>query len=543
MTLKDIGRLYFIIKVFLDYGLNELIPRTRFTLPIRWVCKLFFWILPLAKDKPLGERLRLALQRLGPVWIKFGQMISTRRDLFPADIIDELALLQDQVEPFDGLIGRQQIESALGGTLETWFEHFDLNPLASASIAQVHTARLKKNGKEVVLKVIRPDIHAVIVADISLMYCLAGWLPKLLSFGYQLRPKELVKEYEKTLLNELNLLREAANAMQFRRNFENNEMLYIPEIYFDYCRENLLVMERIYGIPVSDIATLQNQGTHMARLAERGVQVFFTQVFRDSFFHADMHPGNIFVNAENPENPQYIAVDFGIVGSLNKQDKHYLAENFMAFFNRDYRRVAQLYIDSGWISIDTDVEDFEFAIRTVCEPIFKKPLAEISFGHFLVNLFNTASRFNMKIQPQLVLLQKTLLYVEGLGRQLYPELNLWTTAKPFLEDWLKSQVGMRSVLSQFKEKIPSWTKKFPELPDLLYDSLQQHKRWQYNVEQFMSQFQKEKKRSRKSRYLFYIGAISVTAGVFLQWMDSGLLFLMFYISGVIVWLKGWKYLN
>jgi len=543
MTLKDIGRLYFIIKVFLDYGLNELIPRTRFTLPIRWVCKLFFWILPLAKDKPLGERLRLALQRLGPVWIKFGQMISTRRDLFPADIIDELALLQDQVEPFDGLIGRQQIESALGGTLETWFEHFDLNPLASASIAQVHTARLKKNGKEVVLKVIRPDIHAVIVADISLMYCLAGWLPKLLSFGYQLRPKELVKEYEKTLLNELNLLREAANAMQFRRHFENNEMLYIPEIYFDYCRENLLVMERIYGIPVSDIATLQNQGTHMARLAERGVQVFFTQVFRDSFFHADMHPGNIFVNAENPENPQYIAVDFGIVGSLNKQDKHYLAENFMAFFNRDYRRVAQLYIDSGWISIDTDVEDFEFAIRTVCEPIFKKPLAEISFGHFLVNLFNTASRFNMKIQPQLVLLQKTLLYVEGLGRQLYPELNLWTTAKPFLEDWLKSQVGMRSVLSQFKEKIPSWTKKFPELPDLLYDSLQQHKRWQYNVEQFMSQFQKEKKRSRKSRYLFYIGAISVTAGVFLQWMDSGLLFLMFYISGVIVWLKGWKYLN
>ncbi|WP_174889343.1 ubiquinone biosynthesis regulatory protein kinase UbiB [Candidatus Williamhamiltonella defendens] len=543
MTLKDIGRLYFIIKVFLDYGLNELIPRTHFTLPIRGGCKLFFWILPLAKDKPLGERLRLALQRLGPVWIKFGQMISTRRDLFPADIIDELALLQDQVEPFDGLIARQQIESALGGTLETWFEHFDLNPLASASIAQVHTARLKKNGKEVVLKVIRPDIHAVIVADISLMYCLAGWLPKLLSFGYQLRPKELVKEYEKTLLNELNLLREAANAMQFRRHFENNEMLYIPEIYFDYCRENLLVMERIYGIPVSDIATLQNQGTHMARLAERGVQVFFTQVFRDSFFHADMHPGNIFVNAENPENPQYIAVDFGIVGSLNKQDKHYLAENFLAFFNRDYRRVAQLYIDSGWIPIDTDVEDFEFAIRTVCEPIFKKPLAEISFGHFLVNLFNTARRFNMKIQPQLVLLQKTLLYVEGLGRQLYPELNLWTTAKPFLEDWLKSQVGMRSVLSQFKEKIPSWTKKFPVLPDLLYDSLQQHKRWQYNVEQFMSQFQKEKKRSRKSRYLFYIGAISVTAGVFLQWMDSGLLFLMFYISGVIVWLKGWKYLN
>lgn len=543
MMLRDIGRLYFIIRVFLGYGLNECIPKRRFTLSVRWFCKLFFWVPSIAKDKPLGERWRLALQKLGPVWIKFGQMISTRRDLFSADIIDELALLQDQVEPFDGFIARQQIESALGGSLENWFEDFDLNVLASASIAQVHTARLKQNGKEVVLKVIRPDIRSMINADISLMYCLAGWLPKFLPFGYQLRPKELVKEYEKTLLNELNLLREATNAIQLRRNFENNPMLYIPEIYSDYCRENLLVMERISGIPISDIASLKNQGTNMKLLAERGVQVFFTQVFRDSFFHADMHPGNIFVNSERPENPQYIAVDFGIVGSLNKQDKQYLAENFMAFFNRDYRRVAQLHIDSGWIPIDTDVKDFEFAIRTVCEPVFKKPLAEISFGHLLVNLFNTASRFNMTIQPQLVLLQKTLLYVEGLGRQLYPQLDLWTTAKPFLEDWLKTQVGVQSVLFQLKEKLPLWTKKFPELPDLLYDSFQQHKRWQYHVEQFMSEFQKEKKSSRKSRYLFYIGAISLAVGTFLQWMGSPLLSLVFYISGALVWSKGWKYLH
>ncbi|TFQ26556.1 ubiquinone biosynthesis regulatory protein kinase UbiB, partial [Escherichia coli] len=432
MRPSEIKRLYFIIRTLLNYGLDELIPKNRLSWAIRLWRRSLFWMPNKHKDKVLGERLRLALQELGPVWIKFGQMLSTRRDLFPPAIADQLALLQDRVSSFDGNLAKKTIEDALEGPVETWFDDFDITPLASASIAQVHTAVLKENGQAVVLKVIRPDILPVIQADIHLMYRLANMVP-LLPDGRRLRPKEVVREYEKTLLDELNLQREAANAIQLRRNFENSPMLYVPEVYPDLCRENVLIMERIYGIPVSDIAALHEQGTNMKLLAERGVQVFFTQVFRDSFFHADMHPGNIFVSREHPDDPQYIGIDCGIVGSLNKEDKRYLAENFIAFFNRDYRKVAELHVDSGWVPPDTNVEDFEFAIRTVCEPIFEKPLAEISFGHVLLNLFNTARRFNMEVQPQLVLLQKTLLYVEGLGRQLYPQLDLWKTAKPFLE--------------------------------------------------------------------------------------------------------------
>lgn len=330
---------------FLAYGLDELIPKMRITLPLRMGRHLLFWMRNKHKDKPLGERLRLALQELGPVWIKFGQMMSTRRDLFPPMIADQLALLQDRVAPFDGALARKQIEDSMGGPLEQWFDDFDQNALASASIAQVHTAKLKENGQEIVLKVIRPDILPIIKADVRLMYRLAGWVPKLMPDGRRLRPREVVREYEKTLLDELNLLREAANAIQLRRNFEGSPMLYVPEIYSDYCRENVLVMERIYGIPVSDLPALHAQNTNMKLLAERGVQVFFTQVFRDSFFHADMHPGNIFVSFEHPENPQYIGIDCGIVGSLNKDDKRYLAENFIAFFNRDYRKVAELHVD------------------------------------------------------------------------------------------------------------------------------------------------------------------------------------------------------
>ena len=324
-------------------------------------------------------------------------MLSTRRDLFPPHIADELAMLQDRVAPFDGVRAKKQIEEAMGNLpVETWFDDFEIEPLASASIAQVHTARLKENGKEVVIKVIRPDILPIIKADMKLIYRLARWVPRLLPDGRRLRPMEVVREYEKTLIDELNLLRESANAIQLRRNFENSPMLYVPEVYPDYCSESMMVMERIYGIPVSDVEALEAQGTNMQLLAERGVQVFFTQVFRDSFFHADMHPGNIFVSYEHPEDPQYIGIDCGIVGSLNKEDKRYLAENFIAFFNRDYRKVAELHVDSGWVPPDTNVEEFEFAIRTVCEPIFEKPLAEISFGHVLLNLFNTARRFNME---------------------------------------------------------------------------------------------------------------------------------------------------
>ncbi|HDL7751069.1 TPA: ubiquinone biosynthesis regulatory protein kinase UbiB [Yersinia enterocolitica] len=540
MTPGELRRLYLIIRVFLNYGLDELIPNIRLTLPLRVGRHLFFWLPNRHKDKPLGERLRLALQELGPVWIKFGQMMSTRRDLFPPAIADQLALLQDRVAPFDGALARKHIEIAMGGPLETWFDDFEQEALASASIAQVHTARLKENGQEVVLKVIRPDILPIIKADVRLMYRLAGWVPKLLPDGRRLRPREVVREYEKTLLDELNLLREAANAIQLRRNFEDSPMLYIPEVYSDYCRESVLVMERIYGIPVSDIAALEDQGTNMKLLAERGVQVFFTQVFRDSFFHADMHPGNIFVSYEHPHDPLYIGIDCGIVGSLNKADKRYLAENFIAFFNRDYRRVAELHVDSGWVPRDTNVEDFEFAIRTVCEPIFEKPLAEISFGHVLLNLFNTARRFNMEVQPQLVLLQKTLLYVEGLGRQLYPQLDLWTTAKPFLESWLRDQVGLPAVIRALKEKAPFWAEKFPELPELVYDSLQQHKLLQQSVDKLTTQMQGQQQRQGQSRYLFGVGATLLVSGTILFLANAVEISIGFIVAGVLAWFIGWR---
>ncbi|CNC64228.1 ubiquinone biosynthesis regulatory protein kinase UbiB [Yersinia enterocolitica] len=540
MTPGELRRLYLIIRVFLSYGLDELIPNIRLTLPLRVGRHLFFWLPNRHKDKPLGERLRLALQELGPVWIKFGQMMSTRRDLFPPAIADQLALLQDRVAPFDGALARKHIEIAMGGPLETWFDDFEQEALASASIAQVHTARLKENGQEIVLKVIRPDILPIIKADVRLMYRLAGWVPKLLPDGRRLRPREVVREYEKTLLDELNLLREAANAIQLRRNFEDSPMLYIPEVYSDYCRESVLVMERIYGIPVSDIAALEDQGTNMKLLAERGVQVFFTQVFRDSFFHADMHPGNIFVSYEHPHDPLYIGIDCGIVGSLNKADKRYLAENFIAFFNRDYRRGAELHVDSGWVPRDTNVEDFEFAIRTVCEPIFEKPLAEISFGHVLLNLFNTARRFNMEVQPQLVLLQKTLLYVEGLGRQLYPQLDLWTTAKPFLESWLRDQVGLPAFIRALKEKAPFWAEKFPELPELVYDSLQQHKLLQQSVDKLTTQMQGQQQRQGQSRYLFGVGATLLVSGTILFLANAVEISIGFIVAGVLAWFIGWR---
>lgn len=539
MTPAELRRLYRITQVFLSYGLDELLPSIRLTLPLRVARRAIFWIRPQHEEKPLGMRLRLALQELGPVWIKFGQMLSTRRDLFPPHIADQLALLQDQVAPFDGELARSQIEAALGVPLETLFDDFNPQALASASIAQVHTARLKENGQEVVLKVIRPDILPVIRADVRLMYRLARTLPRLLPDGRRLRPVEVVREYEKTLLDELNLMREAANAIQLRRNFTGSPMLYVPEMYTDYCRENLLVMERIYGIPVSDVAALKANGTDMKLLAERGVQVFFTQVFRDSFFHADMHPGNIFVSREHPENPQYIGIDCGIVGSLNREDKRYLAGNFIAFFNRDYRKVAELHVDSGWVPPDTNVEEFEFAIRTVCEPIFEKPLDQISFGHVLLNLFNTARRFNMEVQPQLVLLQKTLLYVEGLGRQLYPQLDLWSTAKPFLESWMREQVGLQALVKACKEKAPFWAEKLPELPELVYDSLRQQRQLSQQIMLLSQQLDKRNQRGSQSRYLLTVGATLVLSAVIVEvnqiaWWPAGLL-----LGGVACWVAGW----
>jgi ubiquinone biosynthesis protein len=469
--------------VVLTHGLDDLIPKRFRPWYFRWLRNCIFWWPNKHKQEPIGRRLRLALQTLGPVFIKFGQMLSTRRDLFGEEMINELILLQDKVEPFDSNEAEALVRDALGlKSLDELFSVFEHEPLASASVAQVHAAKLKLDDKDVVVKVLRPNIRRTIEADVDLLISIATLVQNWLPDGKRLRPVEVVKEYKRTILDELDLLREAANGIQIKRNFEDSDSLYVPHVYSDHCRINVIVMERIYGIPVSDIEALKAQNTNLKVLAERGVEVFFTQVFRDSFFHADMHPGNIFISRKNPANPTYISIDYGIVGTLNKQDKRYLAENFIAFFNRDYRKVAELHVDSGWVPADTNIDDFEMAIRTVCEPIFQKPLADISFGNVLVQLFNTARRFNMVVQPQLVLLQKTLLYVEGLGRDLYPQLDLWQTAKPFLENWMKEQIGPKAMLNALKQNLPFWSEKLPEMPDLLFDSLRQLKQLPQQLE-------------------------------------------------------------
>lgn len=443
-----------------------------------WYLRSIFYLMPwryfIKAAQPRGVRLRLALESLGPVFIKFGQMLSTRRDLLPDDIADELKRLQDNVPPFSGSQAQLIIEKALGKPVLELFAAFDVVPLASASVAQVHAATLV-DGREAVVKVIRPGIVKTIKKDVALLYTLAHLVHAVWPEGRRLRPVEVVAEYEQTLFDELDLRKEAANGSQLKRNFESSDVLYIPEIYWDLTRQNVLVMERIYGIAVAEVHELRAQGTDMKTLAERGVEIFFTQVFRDSFFHADMHPGNIFVSRENPVMPQYIAVDFGIIGSLTAEDQSYLARNFLAFFTRDYRQVAQLHIDSGWVPAETNVTAFETAIRSVCEPIFNKPLKDISFGQVLLGLFQTARRFNMEVQPQLVLLQKTLLNIEGLGRQLYPELDLWQTGKPFLESWMKDRVGPKAVFRTFKQQAPDWFDKMPIIPQLAFDTLQQIK--------------------------------------------------------------------
>lgn len=489
-----------------------------------WYAKLgrlsLFWLRNKHKNKPIAQRFRLAIEELGPVFIKFGQMLSTRRDLLPPDFADELSLLQDQVTPFDGQLAKQIIIDAMG--IEIFAQHFkdfDTTPLASASIAQVHTATLVEGSVEenVVIKVLRPNIGKTILADVKVMSRFAAIVARWLPDGKRLRPVEVVAEYKKTILDELDLNREAANAIQLKRNFEQgseyDKVLYVPEIHSEYSHKNVLVMERIYGIGVAEIDTLNGLGVDMKLLAERGVEVFFTQVFRDSFFHADMHPGNVFVNADNPADPTWIAIDCGIVGTLNREDKRYLAENFVAFFNRDYRKVAQLHVDSGWVPVNTSVDEFEFAIRTVCEPIFNKPLSEISFGQVLVNLFNTARRFNMEVQPQLVLLQKTLLYIEGLGRQLYPQLDLWQTAKPFLENWVKEQMGVKAVFSKIKENLPFWNEKLPEIPDLIYDYLKAGKESQQQQSQLMAQLTQQQNNNNQRLIYSVLGAGTLIGSV------------------------------
>jgi ubiquinone biosynthesis protein len=452
-------RLFRINWVLLRHGLDEVILATHLFRPLRWITYLTPWYW-LRRDLPAYPvRVRRALEDLGPIFVKFGQILSTRRDLLPDDLAVELAKLQDQVPPFPGEQARAIIEKAWGRPVGAVLDAFDPVPLASASIAQVHTGRLK-DGTQVVVKVLRPGIEKTIRQDLSLLYTVARLAERYWKDGRRLRPVEVVAEYEKTIVDELDLQREAANASQLRRNWLHSEMLYVPEIYWDWTHPGVLVMERIYGTPVSDVPRLKAQGVSMRLLGERGVEIFFTQVFRDNFFHADMHPGNIFVEPSG----RYIAIDFGIVGTLNTEDQRYLAENLLAFFERDYRRVAELHVESGWVPAGTRVDEFESAIRTVCEPIFQKPLSEISFGHFLLRLFQTARRFDMEVQPQLVLLQKTLLNIEGLGRQLYPELDLWTTAKPYMERWMRGRVGLVGLLSRTRKNLVSVADQFPELP-------------------------------------------------------------------------------
>ncbi|MCW8962833.1 MAG: ubiquinone biosynthesis regulatory protein kinase UbiB, partial [Gammaproteobacteria bacterium] len=393
-------------------------------------------------------------------------------DLLPKDIAEELAQLQDNVPPFPGEQAKQIIEASLGEPIDELFSEFSEQALASASIAQVHAATLK-NGQRVVVKVLRPDVKRWIKHDLGILFTIARLAERYWSEGHRLRPVEVVEEYRKTLMDELDLMREAANATQLRRNFEGSDMLYVPEVYWEYSRKTVMVMERIEGIPIGDMDALRAAGTDFKEISERGVEIFFSQVFKYNFFHADMHPGNIFVDVSNPLKPKYMAVDFGIMGSLSPSDKRYLAENFMAFFERDYFRVAQLHVDSGWVPEGTRVDEFESAIRTVCEPIFERPLKDISFGQLLLRLFQTARRFDMEVQPQLVLLQKTLLNIEGLGRMLYDELDLWVTAKPFLENWMKDQVGARAMVTQLKQELPQWGEKLPQLPLLAHKVLKQ----------------------------------------------------------------------
>jgi len=457
-------RLLKIIFIVLRFGLDEFLlahERTSWMLrPLNWL--LFFRDV----SRPRAERLRLALEALGPIFVKFGQLLSTRRDLIPTDIADELAKLQDQVPPFPSAQAVALLETAYGKPLSEVFTSFDETPIASASVAQVHFAVLP-NGHEVAVKILRPGIKHTIEHDIALLQICAGLIERWWSDGKRLKPKLVVAEFEKYLHDELDLMREAANASQLRRNFSDAKLLLVPEVHWDWCSEQVMVMERMHGIPISQIGALREAGINLSKLASDGVEIFYTQVFRDGFFHADMHPGNILVARDG----RYVALDFGIMGTLTDNDKNYLAHNFIAFFNRDYKRVAELHIESGWAPADTRVDEFEAAIRSVCEPIFDKPLRDVSFGKVLLRLFQTSRRFGIEIQPQLVLLQKTLLNIEGLGLQLDPELDLWKTAKPWLERWMSEQVGWRGFIKTLRAEAPRYASLLPQLPRLLHQRL------------------------------------------------------------------------
>ena len=517
---RTLFRMLTIQRVLVKYGLDDIIKETHLLRPLRF----FFYLVPRRRDSsaPLGERIRLALEELGPIFVKFGQAISTRRDLLPADIADELAKLQDAVPPFPAEQAIEIINDAYGETVEDVFERFDTEPLAAASIAQVHTAKLKA-GTEVIVKVLRPGVLEQIERDLGVLRMLAGLADRYWEHGKRLRPLEIVDEYEHTILDELDLMREAANTAQLKRNFQGSDMLYVPDIYWDYCRPEVLVQERIFGTPISDMDTLREDGTNIKVLAENGVEIFFTQVFRHNFFHADMHPGNIFVLHNDPERPRYAAVDFGIVGTLSPEDQRYLAENFLAFFDRDYFRIAKLYLDLGWAPTGTRVDQLEAAVRTVCEPIFNKPLAEISFAQVLMRLFRVAQRFDVEIQPQMILLHKTLFNIEGLGRQLYPQLDLWETAHPVLRQWMDEQVGGRAMLKDVRDNLPQLRDALRELPAILNHLGEQvaEGRIRFNLQSpELKIIQVQLEEQRRQRYWLAAAATSVLAGALVMTLGS-----------------------
>ncbi|WGT66334.1 ubiquinone biosynthesis regulatory protein kinase UbiB [Variovorax paradoxus] len=463
----------FIVWVALRYGLDELVL-TSFQKP--WL-RVVARVVSIGRnlDAPRGQRLREALERLGPIFVKFGQVLSTRRDLLPPDIADELAFLQDRVPPFPSSVAIATIERAFRRPVGDVFVQFDETPIASASIAQVHFATIRTNlgeVREVAVKVLRPSMRGVIEKDLALMAMMAGWVERLSPDGKRLKPREVVGEFDKYLHDELDLVREAANAAQLRRNMAELDLVLIPEMFWDFCHPEVIVMERMNGVPIAQLDRLRAAGVDIPKLARDGVTIFFTQVFRDGFFHADMHPGNIQVSLAPETFGRYISLDFGIIGTLTESDKEYLAQNFVAFFRRDYKRVAELHLESGWVPEGTRIDELEAAIRTVCEPYFDRPLKEISLGMVLMRLFQTSRRFHVEIQPQLVLLQKTLLNIEGLGRQLDPELDLWHTAKPFLEKWMVDQIGPKKLFQQLKAEAPRYAKLLPQLPRLLHDFLE-----------------------------------------------------------------------
>ncbi len=519
---RQFVRVVHILRVLLRFGLDEFAQGTRLARPLRLLRLALLAPRPADAGRPRGERVREALQALGPIFVKFGQTLSTRRDMLPRDVADELARLQDKVPPFSSTEAVDALEKIYGRPLADVFDRFDEEPLAAASIAQIHSARLP-GGEEVVVKLLRPGVEQQIRRDLDVMYAVARLLIRLSPEYRRFRPVEVVAEYEKVIIDELDMMREAAAAAQLRRNFESSNLLYIPEIYWDYCRTGALVTEHIHGVPVSDVQALDARGVDLERLAARGVEIFFTQVFRHNFFHADMHPGNIFVDVTDPEDPRYIAVDFGIVGSLDPRDQQYLAENFLAFFRRDYERVARLHVNSGWVPRDTRLDEVESAFRTVCEPIFNRPLSQISFGQFLVRLFSVARRFGMEVQPQLILLQKTLINIEGLGRQLYPDLDLWKTAHPILEEWVEQRVSGRAVISRLREQLPEVGETLQEFPHVVHGLLQQASEGRLEIKVHtpeLDQLRNENRLIARRRHLSVAGGAALVAAAVLMGLGA-----------------------